>query len=101
MAKLDGLQIVVVSLWNNHHVLPPGYEIYLRAIPMDRSHLLGMTTTEQCARPATAADTLPRTNLSKRLLKPVDPTKIQSAPHSSAALTISFFVSLSIRAVVT
>src|SRR6185295_17585512 len=53
--------------------------------------LLRTTSTEQCARAATAAEILPRTNLSRRLLKPAEPTNMQSASHSSAAVASSFF----------
>src|ERR1043165_6381492 len=44
---------------------------------------------------------LPRTNLSKRLLKPAEPTKMQSAFHSSAALQSSCLGSPSLKTQVT
>src|SRR5690348_8337966 len=66
-----------------------------------RLTLLRTTSTEQCARAATAAEILPNTNLSKRLLKPAEPTKIQSAFHSSAALQSSCFGSPSLSTHVT
>jgi hypothetical protein len=43
------------------------------------------TSTEQCARGVTAADTLPNQNRSMRL-SPLAPTNMQSAPQSSASL---------------
>ena len=42
------------------------------------------TSTEQCARAAVAAETLPSLNRSKRL-RPLAPTKIQSAPQLAAS----------------
>src|SRR5678815_5998147 len=59
--------------------------------PFSASTFWRTSSTEQCAREATAADTLPKTKRSKRLLNPVEPRKIQSALQSSATFGSSFF----------
>src|SRR5215208_234803 len=77
------------------------HHVHASSTQWNHRELLRTTSTEQCARAATAAETLPRMNRSKRLLNPVEPTKMQSAPHSSAALHSSRLGSPSLTTQVT